>query len=71
MIVGIMISARKSLTNLSDRNKGMHLRKIVFTAGVGTMIPILFLTLESIGCIFDVGDLLSIRRPDDPTRQNR
>ncbi|GMH71001.1 hypothetical protein TL16_g05543 [Triparma laevis f. inornata] len=71
MIVAIMISARKSLTNLSDRNKGMHLRKIVFMAGVGTMIPILFLTLESMGCIFDVGDLLSIRRPDDPTRQNR
>ena len=55
---------------LSDQKKAMHLRKIVFLGGVAAMIPILFLTLESIGCIFEVDDLLSIRRPANPTRLN-
>ncbi|GMH98259.1 hypothetical protein TrST_g971 [Triparma strigata] len=71
MMVKIMISARHSLHMLSDQKKAMHLRKIVFLGGVAAMIPILFLTLESIGCIFEVDDLLSIRRPANPTRLNR
>ena len=71
LILTVIKEGRAALVVLPSRMKATHLKRVVFLGSLGALVPLMFMTLESLGCILVVPNLLDIKRSANPTKQER
>ena len=71
LIFSVLNKGRDALVALPSRVKATHLKKVIFIGSLGALVPLMFMSLESLGCILEVPGLLDVRRPPNPTKKDR
>ena len=72
-----ILLAQRCVTNTTPRPlhklsySSQHLKKVIFIGSLGTLVPLMFMSLESLGCIMEVPGLLDIKRLPNPTKKDR